>query len=80
VSKRTTVASAAAGKTKANGYLGAWALSSVEAGYIFYWVFGTWLPWYGRALMGLFVPVMFPAWLLLWLTHFVPAVIWPLVK
>ena len=65
---------------KFGGWLMAWALSSVEAGYIFFWVFGIWLPWYGRMLMGLFIPIMFPTWLLLWLTHFVPAIVWPLVK
>jgi len=61
------------------GWLMSYALSTVGVTYTFYWLFGIWLPWFGSMLAGIFIPIVTPTWLILWLLHFVPCIVWPLL-
>lgn len=48
--------------------------------YVFFWVFGAWIPWYAALLGALLGPVTTAVWSLLWLAHFIPSIVWPLFR
>jgi len=57
----------------------AWLVSGIMAEHILFWIFGVWVPWWVGGLIGLFVPVVFPIWAILWILTFVPAIHFPLI-